>query len=112
MLTVKTVKKEQVAIVEVNGEVDLYSSPQVRNAILELIENKSPLLIVNMSNVGYIDSSGVATLVEGLQQIKKYNGRFVLVDLGVEVKSVFELSRLDKVFEIYDSIEEALKNII
>jgi anti-sigma B factor antagonist len=111
MLKVNVVKNDPATVVQVDGEVDLYSSSQVRKVILNLIEIKSQLLVIDLDNVEYIDSSGVATLVEGLQEVKKYDGRFILANLSEEVKSVFELSRLDKVFEIYASLEDAIKNL-
>lgn len=111
MLKVKAVTQDSITIVEIEGEVDLYSSPEVRKVLLQLTKEKTPTILINLGKVIYMDSSGVATLVEGLQQVGKYGGKFKLANLRAEVKDVFELSRLDKVFEIYDTIEEALKSI-
>lgn len=107
MLEVKTRKQNTVAIVEIEGEVDLYSSPQLRKVLLELTKAKSPAILVDLANVKYMDSSGVATLVEALQQVGKYSGNLKLANLRDAVKDVFELSRLDKVFDIYQSTNEA-----
>ncbi|MBN2092048.1 STAS domain-containing protein [candidate division KSB1 bacterium] len=100
-----------ITIIELFGEIDLDSSPDVRKQILTITQKKSPKIIINLAGVTYMDSSGVATMVEGLQRTNAYNGLFVLVNLGPGVREVFELSRLDKVFKIYEDINEALKKL-
>lgn len=111
MLIINSRKQKQATIIEVEGEVDLYSSPELRKAVLQATENKTTAIIIDLEKVTYMDSSGVATLVEGLQESEKYSGNFAIANLDSKVKAVFELSRLDKVFQIYNSREEALKNI-
>jgi anti-sigma B factor antagonist len=101
MIEVVMRQKHEATIVSIKGDVDLYSSPQVRKAIIALTEKRAPVIMVDLHHVGYMDSSGVATLVEGLQQTGKYKGKFKLFGLTSAVREVFELSRLDKVFEIY-----------
>jgi anti-sigma B factor antagonist len=107
MIDIKTKNEGNVAIVEIEGEVDLYSSPNLRNILLDLTKAKNSAILVNLLNVKYMDSSGVATLVEALQQVGKYGGKLKIANLRNSVKDVFELSRLDKVFDIYESVEEA-----
>ncbi len=109
MLDVRTKSENDLHIVEIEGEVDLYSSPELRKVLLQLTKEKTKTILVDLEKVKYMDSSGVATLVEALQQVRKYQGMLKLVNLRDAVKDVFELSRLDKVFDIYASIEEATK---
>ncbi len=106
-LDVKTVTKEETAYITISGEVDLYSSPQVRQQIMAVTKEKTPLVLVNLEKVSYMDSSGVATLIEGLQLCNKYKGRFILVGLRDNVREVFELSRLDRIFQIRETFESA-----
>lgn len=96
-------------IIKVFGEVDLYTSPDLRKQILAVTKSRPPLIIVDLQHVSYMDSSGVATLVEGLQQVNKYKGKFNITHLRSGVREVFELSRLDRVFDIFDSVELALE---
>jgi len=96
------------AIIEVRGEVDLYSSPQVREAILGAMSARTSIVVVDLSGVGYMDSSGVATLVEGLQSSRGYGGAFRLAGLGDAVRQVFKFAKLEKVFDIYPDAQEAL----
>ncbi len=108
-LVITTEEIDQKVFVNIEGEVDLYSSPEVRKKIFDLVKKKAPVILINLEKVKYMDSSGVATLIEGLQQCNKYNGRFVLFGLQDNVREVFELTRLDKIFEIYSDRESALK---
>jgi anti-sigma B factor antagonist len=111
MIEVVTRQQQDTIVISIKGDVDLYSSPSVRKAIIALTEKKTPVIMVDLNGVSYMDSSGVATLVEGLQQTGKYKGRFKLFGLGMAVREVFELSRLDKVFEIYPNEEAAFSSL-
>jgi len=111
MLKINTTQRDSAIILDIYGEVDLYSSPEVRDVLLKHVENETSVIVVNLNHVTYIDSSGVATLVEGLQEMGKYSGKLKLTNLHNTVRQVFELSSLDKVFEIHDTPEEALNGI-
>ena len=96
-------------VIDVQGQVDLHSSPRMRSAILEGINRKDVAQVaVNLSGVNYIDSSGVATLVEALQLARARNRRFVLFGLRQETREVLELARLDRIFEIRATEMDAL----
>ncbi len=97
-------------LVDVQGDIDLYNSPEVRKIILEeLKEKKVARLIVNLTGVRYIDSSGVASLVEGLKVSRSMSSRFMLYGLSPAAREVLELSRLIRVFEVYGTEQEALQ---
>jgi len=96
------------SIVRLTGDVDLSCSPDARKIILECL-NSAHNTLVDLSDVSYIDSSGVASLVEGYQMAKKKNLKFGLLGVSGPAMSVLELARLDKVFPIYTDIEECLK---
>ena len=99
----------ETAVVEVKGDIDLYSSPQVRQTILDTLNQKTAnRVIINLTGVRYVDSSGVASLVEGLQLSRKSQVRFVLCGLNKAPRQVLELTRLIKVFEIHETLETAL----
>lgn len=93
-------------ILDVHGEVDLSWSQQVRRDVLDALAS-SPALAVELSAVSYIDSSGIAALVEGFQQARARGQRFALVAPSASVTSVLELARLDRVFPIYASLDAA-----
>ena len=99
-------------VIDVVGDIDLYNSPEMRKALLEVLRNqRAPIVMVNLTKVRYIDSSGVASLVEGLKISRELQSRFILYGLSPAAREVLELSRLIKVFEVHANEEEALKAI-
>ncbi len=96
-----------VLVVALEGEVDLESSPGARKVLLECLERDMTLL-VDMSSVTYIDSSGVASLVEALQTARKRGLGFALVAVSEAAGRVLRLARLDKVFTIHETLEDGL----
>ena len=107
-LEVEVEQVDGATVVRLRGEVDLNVSPVLRSRLKELTYAKRPVIVVDMSGVPYIDSSGVATLVECLQSVSRYDGQLHLVALTQRAMSVFEISRLNTVFSIHGSLEEAL----
>ena len=102
-------RMDKTTIFDVSGDIDLASSPEVRSALLrELRESHTPRVIFNLTKVRYIDSSGIASLVEGLKASRDVGSRLVLVGLSPIAREVLQLSRLLKVFEIYESEDQAL----
>ncbi len=97
------------AIVHLAGDVDLNVSPLLRKHLKELTGSKKPKIVVNLADVPYIDSSGVATLVECLQGVSRYGGKLHLAAMVQQTRSVFEISRLDTVFSIHGTLQEALE---
>jgi anti-sigma B factor antagonist len=97
-------------IVALTGDVDLQNSPEARKILLSCVEKKQPVL-VDLSGVGYIDSSGVASLVESLQSTRKVGTKLVLVAVSDGARRVLGLARLDKVFTICDTVEEGLTKV-
>jgi anti-sigma B factor antagonist len=100
---------DKTTIFDVTGDIDLANSPTVRKALLkEIRDNRTPRVVMNLSNVRYIDSSGVASLVEGLKAARDVGSRFILFGLSTSAREVLQLSRLLKIFEVYDNEEQAL----
>ena len=94
----------------VRGEIDLHSSPELRDALLGAINTHKPRkVILNLAQVSYMDSSAVAVLVESLQKLRKAGGKMCLTNLQPRVKGLLEIARLDTIFVIADNEEEALK---
>jgi anti-sigma B factor antagonist len=104
-------KAGNISILDCTGEIDLYSSPQLRNPMLLELRNGPEALLVNMTDVRYVDSSGIATLVEGLQLSRQVKVRFGLFGLHSNARSVLELARLDRVFNLFKDEAEALEKI-
>lgn len=91
-------------LIRLRGEVDLSWSQQVRHAVLEALSTSQRVGVV-LSEVSYIDSSGIAALVEGFQNARSKGSGFALVAVSDSVRAVLELARLDRVFPIVADIE-------
>ena len=89
------------------GEIDLQHSPRLRKLLMELMLD-GRAVVVDMSQVEYIDSSGIASLVEAYQMARRGGGRFTLASVSAPALRVLHLARLDKVFAIADSVEAAV----
>ncbi len=110
-MKVQVRNENSTTIIECTGEVDLYTSPKLREALLKEMAGAQTNVLVNMSGVSYIDSSGIATLVEGLQLSQRTQTRFGLYGLRANARSVLELARLNRVFSIFEDETEALAKI-
>jgi len=91
-----------------SGDIDLSRSSILREHLHPVLDMVPQRIIVDLNNVEYMDSSGVATLVEALQLAKRSEIRLILCGLGERVRSIIELARLDQIFEIVDSREQAM----
>jgi anti-sigma B factor antagonist len=92
-------------ILQLSGEVDLHDSPKLREKILGSMKNGNPLLI-DMAMVSYIDTAGIASLVEGLQSAKSAKLSFGLLNISVATLQVLIMTRLDKIFSLYTNTEQ------
>ena len=96
-------------LASVRGEVDLHNSPELRAALLAILNKALPKkLVLNLAQVPYMDSSAVAVLVEVLQKLRRAGGRLMLSALQPRVKGLLEIARLDSIFVLTDSDEAAL----
>jgi anti-sigma B factor antagonist len=99
-LQIETSLDDGKVLLEVSGDVTIQTSTQLRNALKPHFDSQTACIYVKLSGVEFMDSSGIATLVEGLQWSKRTEGRFVLSGLTETVRDVFELAKLDTIFDI------------
>jgi anti-sigma B factor antagonist len=90
-----------ITILTLSGEIDLNQSPKLRTALREKAKNKTHQLLLDFAAVAYVDSSGLATLIEYYQSAKAFSGKFAICCLVPRVRSSFDLVRLSEVFTIY-----------
>lgn len=98
----------QVEWVTLDGDLDFHSSPDLRRELTKLVEHQAPKVLIDFKNVSYIDSSGLATFVELFQRMKRYGGKLVLFNMNASVRSVFEISKLDTIFQLAGTEKEAV----
>lgn len=107
-MQVTTRRLAKMAIIDVSGDIDMAHSPQMRTVLLrELKELKTPRVALNLTAVRYIDSSGIASLIEGLKAARDTKARFILFGLNTTVREVMQLSKLVTIFEIVDNEAQA-----
>ena len=102
-------KKNDVVICKIDGEINLNTSPELRKAFEGVVHQNIKKVVIDFGGVPYIDSSGLATLIELFQRLKKIDGKLRICDMSEKVKNVFEITKLHKLFDIYDSQEVALE---
>jgi anti-sigma B factor antagonist len=93
---------------EIKGDIDINSSPAIRDSFEKAVKEKAMKVLVNLNGVSYVDSSGLATLVEMLKKTRAYGGKLRISNLAPKVKSLFEITKLEKLFEIFETEEEAI----
>src|SRR5215468_6300443 len=94
-------------VVDLEGDVDLGTSPNLRRTLFDLL-GKTPKLALNMRGLRYIDSSGIATLIEVLKSAQRVQMEFVLFGLSPRVEDAFRLTHVNRVFRIVETEEQAL----
>jgi len=105
-MDVRINQTEGVTIAEVEGEINISTSPELKKRFEKVSE---PKVIINLSKVDYVDSSGLATLVEILKKARSRGGSIHLTHLSDKVRSLFEITKLDKLFGIYSDDQTALE---
>ncbi|MCX6344431.1 MAG: STAS domain-containing protein [Armatimonadetes bacterium] len=107
-LQINVRKHEEIPVIELSGEVDAYTSARFREIMLDIIDSDGVKLVISMNDVEYIDSSGLGALVGGLKRVSERDGKIVIICDKPQVKKVFEITGLEKVFPIYGTEEEAI----
>jgi len=108
-MIVQVEEKDNVVLIQVKEErLDAHNSGELKTQMLNLFEEGKNNLIVNLSEVRFVDSSGLGSLVSGFKNASARNGSLKLCGLQPQVKSMFELTRLHRVFEIFPASEDAL----
>lgn len=90
-----------------NGEVDVYTSPRLRQQLNELIDGGCMNLVVDLQDLGFIDSSGLGVLVSALRKVKEQGGTLRLVCAKESILKIFRITGLDKVFPLFTTVAEA-----
>jgi len=98
---------ETTCFLEIEGEVDVYTSPELKQHLVKLAEGGVKRVIINLSKVQYLDSTGLGVLIGGLKRLREGEGNLVLVGPGMRILRIFEITGLDKIFDIYPTEEEA-----
>ena len=109
------IKTEQLSseayVISLTGEVDLYTAPEFKQQLIEVIEQGGKEVVVDFSNTTFIDSTTLGVLVGGVKRLRANDGRLSLVCSDRNITKIFEITGLDKVFEIYATRDEAVSSV-
>jgi anti-sigma B factor antagonist len=95
-------------VIAVSGEIDVYTAPRLRETLVSLVDAGNYRLIVDMEAVEFLDSTGLGVLVGGLKRVRAHDGGIDLVCTQGRILRIFRITGLNKVFSIFDSVEDAL----
>jgi anti-sigma B factor antagonist len=96
-------------VIGLEGEVDVYTAPQLKQTMIDLLEQGARRIIVDLTNVEYLDSTALGVLIGGLKRLREADGNLVLICPSARIKRVFEITGLDKIFEMYNCEDEAAR---
>lgn len=95
-------------VIDVEGEVDMFTAPKLRERIVQTVDAGRHRIVVDLEGVSFIDSTGLGTLVGGLKRVKEHQGILALVCTSRPVLRVLDITGLDNVFPTFSSVDEAL----
>jgi anti-sigma B factor antagonist len=96
-------------VLALEGEIDLHVAPRIATELRDLIGERPEKLVIDLSKASYIDSSGLAILIDAMQKVEAYRGKLYLSGMSKSVRTIFEMSRLDQTFRIRRDVDEALE---
>jgi anti-sigma B factor antagonist len=109
-LTLNHRREGDKTVLEVGGEVDVYTAPKLREKLVELVGEGLYDVVVDMTKVEFLDSTGLGVLVGGLKRVRSHDGSLALVCSQERILKIFRITGLTKVFPIYDTLDEALQD--
>lgn len=107
----KRTPREGVTVLALRGEVDVYTSPQVKQEILDLLNDGNVKIVVDLSEVEYLDSTGLGVLIGGLKRARERDGDLKLICENTRILRIFEITGLTKIFDIHRQESEALESL-
>ena len=107
-LDLQTSRQGEAGVLSLRGEIDVYTAPLLRQALLDLIGQGARDVVVDMGEVDFLDSTGLGVLVEGLKRVKIQGGEFSIVATQDKILKIFDITGLNKAFLIHGSVEDAL----
>jgi len=100
--------KDGIEVVDIEGEIDIYTAPRLRELLIDLAGKGSCQLVVDLEKVGFLDSTGLGVLVGGLKRVRPHDGSLDLVCTQERILRIFKITGLTKVFGIYQTMDQAI----
>jgi anti-sigma B factor antagonist len=100
--------QDGIEVIDVRGEIDMYTAPRLRELLIDLVSEGSYQLVVNLDKVGFLDSTGLGVLVGGLRRVRAHDGSLDLVCTQQRILETFRITGLTEVFGIYETVDQAI----
>ena len=100
--------QDGIEVIDVQGEIDMYTAPRLRELLIDLVSKGSYQLVVNLDKVGFLDSTGLGVLVGGLKRVRAHDGSLDLVCTQQRILEIFRITGLTDVFGIYETVDQAI----
>ncbi len=100
--------KDGIEVVDVEGEIDIYTAPRLRELLIDLASKNSCQLVINMDKVGFLDSTGLGVLISGLNRVRAHDGTLDLVCTQERILKILRITGLTKVFGIHQTVDQAI----
>ena len=100
--------RDGVEVIDVQGEIDMYTAPRLRELLIDLVSTGSYRLVVNLDKVGFLDSTGLGVLVGGLRRVRAHDGSLDLVCTQPRILKILKITGLTEVFGIYETVDQAI----
>jgi anti-sigma B factor antagonist len=107
-LDLESTRRGSASVLTLRGEVDVYTAPRLRQAIVDLVDAGSPLVVVDMANVDFLDSTGLGVLVEGLKRARARSSDLAIVATQDKILKIFDITGLNKAFAIHRTVDDAV----
>ena len=98
-----------IQVLEVAGEIDVYTAPQFKDAVNNIMATGQKHLIINMSNISYMDSSGFGTLLSATKRLRPAGGTVNLVGCNRSIERILQITRLNTIFATHENVNDAIK---
>ena len=100
--------RDGIEVIDVQGEIDMYTAPRLRELLIDLVSKGDYQLVVNLDKVGFLDSTGLGVLVGGLRRVRAHDGSLDLVCTQQRILKIFRITGLTEVFGIYETVDQAI----
>lgn len=110
-MTIKLKKNDNIYVIELDGELDLYNAYKVKTLYTKMIEKGIHSIILDLENLDYLDSSGLGSIIHIFSDLKKHDGKMSICHLNGSPRDLIQMTRLDKLFLIADTIEESAEQV-
>ena len=100
--------RDGIEVIDVQGEIDIYTAPRLRELLINLVSEGNYQLVVNLDKVGFLDSAGLGVLAGGLRRVRAHDGSLELVCTQQPILKIFRITGLTEVFGIYETVDQAI----